>query len=769
MLTRQYSFQTQLGDRENPWERWLVPGMLALYVILSYVWGFASDATWDDDCPTRYYNTLNAFSDPKQFVSVWNRPLFVVLFALPVQISHHTILLLMPLITGLGAWMLYRALRKLKIPNAWTVIPFFLFQTFLFSTSRDALTEPLAAALIAMGFWALTQKRWLLYAVIGGLLPLARLELSLLLIFWVIPMIREKQWRSMVMLVFPLILWNIAAAAITGDAAFVLNKTVGAGGGENRYGQQPFSHYFWRYMYITGPVAFFFAGVGLWMAAVRKKLNLWIYGQFAGGFMLYVIFSWQLSLGNAAGFLRNLVPLSPLVALMAVEGFNAFSEAIFGKTKDKTYRQQVMVASGTAVAVAGLFYSNYLDFHHVIVDYPDLSRVTASGIIALSGLGMYFAYRKRKAGFAAMNSLGMGVTVLGMAYTLWQEPPDMNMNAERATVGKVSDIYLASTLDENPTYVNHIWFFWANGLNKWDDKYKTITQENLNQAPLNSVVIWENHYSYRLGGDVGREYMDAHPEFVDLYRLESPDKKFSVVIYQKGQRNLEAGLTLSDRFMNEFGQLPGTWSARANYRMRMQDFQGAIKDFEQAITMDKRNHELFFGLGYAHFLLKQLDKAIPNFRKAVEINPRFASGWYNLAVSQANLQDFPAAISAMTKALDLNPDRVESWYTRGMFYTKTQQFDLALMDFTKALSIDPNALPALLNRGVIYAFMNRNPEAMVDINRVLSLDPENAEAWHQRGRIEIATGQRDAGCQSLKRAADAGHQTAAAFMAGNCQ
>ena len=44
------------------------------------IWGLLSDATWDDDCATRYYNARDAIQNPLQFISIWNRPLFVILF-----------------------------------------------------------------------------------------------------------------------------------------------------------------------------------------------------------------------------------------------------------------------------------------------------------------------------------------------------------------------------------------------------------------------------------------------------------------------------------------------------------------------------------------------------------------------------------------------------------------------------------------------------------------------------------------------------------------
>ena len=55
--------------------------LIGAYVIISLVYGFLSDAPWDDDCIVRYFNARASWTDPDQFFSVWNRPLFMVLFA----------------------------------------------------------------------------------------------------------------------------------------------------------------------------------------------------------------------------------------------------------------------------------------------------------------------------------------------------------------------------------------------------------------------------------------------------------------------------------------------------------------------------------------------------------------------------------------------------------------------------------------------------------------------------------------------------------------
>ncbi len=91
--------------------------MLGLYLVFTGIWHFNTNAPWDDDCIGRYYNTKAAIGDPKQFISLWNRPLFTLLFFIPFQFSKHAVLL-MSVISAGGAYALFLSAKKLKISNA---------------------------------------------------------------------------------------------------------------------------------------------------------------------------------------------------------------------------------------------------------------------------------------------------------------------------------------------------------------------------------------------------------------------------------------------------------------------------------------------------------------------------------------------------------------------------------------------------------------------------------------------------------------------------
>jgi hypothetical protein len=61
--------------------------------------------------------------------------------------------------------------------------------------------------------------------------------------------------------------------------------------------------------------------------------------------------------------------------------------------------------------------------------------------------------------------------------------------------------------------VNHPWFFFLSGNDRSDTlRHPRVTRANLEQLEPGSFVVWENHYSARLAGDVPLDHFAEHPE-----------------------------------------------------------------------------------------------------------------------------------------------------------------------------------------------------------------------------------------------------------------
>ena len=507
--------------------KYILISLLGIYILM-ISWGLLSDSTWDDDCAMRYYNAKDALQNPRQFINIWNRPLFIILFALPVQLGKEMIIFQMAFISILTCYLLYKSAIINNISNAYLIIPFTAFQTYYFPISFNALSEPLSAFLLALGLYSYSKKNYFIFSISGSLLPLARLELSLLLLIWFIILIKEKQIKFIPVLFVPIAIWNFAGTYFDGDVFWLYNNTIGNSLEKNRYGNIGFWSYFHRYIFVIGPVIFYFLLIGIFESIYSKKFNLFIHIQFFLGFMIYVIFSWKLSLGQAAGFLRHLIVLSPLVSYIALNGYNYWIDS----TNYKDRKNRILYYSIVVISLTYFFLSKKIISHHIISNNPEYYKLII--ILTLFFIFIFLNYFSKSIQINKFTKLLIPLFVISITagYTMITEPPNNHENQERQIMKKISEWYIDNNLDGKKTYANHIWFFYSTDLNRNSTNFERVKKENLNNAKPNSIVIWESHYSHRLFGDVTLEYFKNNSKFNEIARIISSDRRFGVIVYQ---------------------------------------------------------------------------------------------------------------------------------------------------------------------------------------------------------------------------------------------
>jgi tetratricopeptide (TPR) repeat protein len=68
---------------------------------------------------------------------------------------------------------------------------------------------------------------------------------------------------------------------------------------------------------------------------------------------------------------------------------------------------------------------------------------------------------------------------------------------------------------------------------------------------------------------------------------------------------------------------------RGDSRANLQDYRGAIEDYNWVIKVDTNLPECYFNRGICRLHLKEYTTAILDFNKSIELNPRYAQAYYN--------------------------------------------------------------------------------------------------------------------------------------------
>ncbi|MBK7943846.1 MAG: tetratricopeptide repeat protein [Flavobacteriales bacterium] len=762
---------------------------IGAYAIASLVYGFLSDAPWDDDCVVRYFHAREAWRDPTHFFSVWNRPLFMVLFAPAALIGREAMMLQMIALSAWSGWLLYRSLQRMGYGHAHGVLPFFFFQAFYFTISRNFLTEPVAVAVTCLGLHAMVHRRWTLFAVLGGLLPLARLELAVILPIWALVLLQAKEWKRIAWMAVPLIVLMVLGYFVkdTTDPLWLVKETLGKEG-KNRYGYREVWHYTQRFAYVIGPVIFFFLIIGTLERVMRRRLDLFVLGQGVAILALYIVFSSKLDMGNSAGFLRNLIPMTPFLAVLAHEGFLAWlglphrvalaaqAEAPAPRNDKKRTKSEaapakegstawalgrVFLFGALALALLWFFFSKQLESHHKISKVTDRLPAMLGSALLIVGLVLAILQRKRDLPQLLTSTLAAIVPLTALAFTLWTERPDAHLNPERKAITELSTLYRKSYLREWPLYANHRWFFWPQDLGYPDAKrYRTLNKAALDTAETSSVVLWENHYSNRLHGDLQLDAMYKRSDVVELAHAVSKDRKAVVCLFQKTNGTAENAEALRERFMREHPE-----SFHAQYALHLEElrklrYPQALEAARAMQRIDSSNVEGYLSEGQAHFNMGNYTDAIAAFTRARKKAPRLHELDYSIALSRVRMNDYAGAVSSARAFVKRNPDSFEGHELLGTAYWYMQKLDSAVIAFDACIRIKPNAANGWLNRASCRINEQRWNMALNDLDAALQRDPTNGMAQTNRGIALIGLGRKDEGCAILRQRAAQGDATA---------
>ena len=86
------------------------------------------------------------------------------------------------------------------------------------------------------------------------------------------------------------------------------------------------------------------------------------------------------------------------------------------------------------------------------------------------------------------------------------------------------------------------------------------------------------------------------------------------------------------------------------------DYDKAIRRFEQAIKADSKLEIAHYNLGCAYLKMKKYTGAVDAFDKAVDLDPRFKEAHYNLSLARFRINTLQQAKQAVEKALSIDPN-----------------------------------------------------------------------------------------------------------------
>ena len=164
------------------------------------------------------------------------------------------------------------------------------------------------------------------------------------------------------------------------------------------------------------------------------------------------------------------------------------------------------------------------------------------------------------------------------------------------------------------------------------------------------------------------------------------------------------------------------------------DYPAALTSFNDAIKIDGENAEAYFGRGrvYSSYKLKNYQQAIADFTQAITIKRSYSDAYIFRAIAHDNLKNHQQAMNDYTQAIAVDPQNKIAYNNRGLLYGRLKNYQQALTDLNRVIELDPKGTSGYMNRAGIYMDMQNYRQAIDDYTQVIAIDPKQIFAY--RGR-----------------------------------
>jgi tetratricopeptide (TPR) repeat protein len=163
------------------------------------------------------------------------------------------------------------------------------------------------------------------------------------------------------------------------------------------------------------------------------------------------------------------------------------------------------------------------------------------------------------------------------------------------------------------------------------------------------------------------------------------------------------------------------------------DYERAIADHTQAISLDPQFAGPFYNRGAVYADLGDYARAITDYDRAIQLDPQFAYAFLNRGVAYANLNNYAQAIADYDQAIRINPRYALAFEKRGRVYHVQGDYARAIADYDQAIRINSRLADAFNDRGLAYADQHDYVRAIADFDEAIRIEPQFASAFINRG------------------------------------
>ena len=176
-----------------------------------------------------------------------------------------------------------------------------------------------------------------------------------------------------------------------------------------------------------------------------------------------------------------------------------------------------------------------------------------------------------------------------------------------------------------------------------------------------------------------------------------------------------------------------------------QQFEEAIKDFDNFIRHEKKVSDAYLNRGVCYLYLKDTVQAYSDFELGIRTNRESPMGYNRRGVLYMQQKRYKEAEQDFDMAIKCDSTLAMSFFNRALIYNETYRPVKSLADLDRVIQLDSTSSITYFNRAIIRSQIGDYNRALEDYNKVSEYSPDNVLVYYNRallyqqlGEIECA-------------------------------
>jgi len=210
--------------------------------------------------------------------------------------------------------------------------------------------------------------------------------------------------------------------------------------------------------------------------------------------------------------------------------------------------------------------------------------------------------------------------------------------------------------------------------------------------------------------------------------------------------------------------LASAYNNRAYVHWKKKDYSRALLDYDQAIRLDEKFALAYNGRGNVYAAKNNYDRAILDYNQAIRLDSNNAVAYHNRGIAYHNRGiayrkkgDYDRAIQDYNEAIRLNPKDPLVYNDRGITYRNKGDYDRAIQNYNQAIRLNAGYANAYINRGNVYSDKKDYDRAIQNYTPPIRLEPNDDLAYYNRAHQHFYKGQFSAAAMDFAKSVELQH------------